>query len=160
MAFDFFCGGAAAGGGVHCGGGAGRWAEAALVSSAWEVDYRGLRTIDLCWWRFGSVSRRRIPDGRVWIDRRRIGGERSAILQAKVQGEIGISAIASGAALHCRRQIIGKPESSRSIVQIDAEMRDAEMRKFVTRHRVTVSPHQALIRMGFPQRPQNLVPAG
>ena len=63
----------------------------------------GLRTIDLRWWRFGSVPRRGIPDGRVWINRWPISGQRSAVLQAKVQGVIGISAIASGAALHCRR---------------------------------------------------------
>ena len=63
----------------------------------------GLRTVDLCWWRFGSVPRGGIPDGRVWIDRWPISGQRSAVLQAKVQGVIGISAIASGAALHFSR---------------------------------------------------------
>ena len=41
IAFDFFCGGAAAGVGVHCGGGAGRVAEAVSVWSASDATTAG-----------------------------------------------------------------------------------------------------------------------
>ena len=56
--------------------------------------------VDLCFGRFG-ISRIRVPKRRVWIGRR--VDERSPILQTKVQGEIGVGAITSGAALHLFR---------------------------------------------------------
>ena len=98
-----------------------------------------LRAIDLGRWRFGSVPRRRVVERRIWID---VGGQRGPILQTKVQGSVGIRAIASGAALHLVARVILHVSLVKAVGKIIGKGTRA----------------QALI--GFPQRPQNFVPAG
>ena len=56
--------------------------------------------IDLRWRRLSRIARSGIPDGRIGIHRRSIDCQRRAVLQTKVQGEIGVRAITSRTALH------------------------------------------------------------
>ena len=77
------------------------------------MSWRRGRPVDLRWRRLCGVSRTRISNRRVRILWWTTRDEWSPVLQTKVQGEIGVRAIASRAALHRRirsvaAQISGK----------------------------------------------------
>jgi hypothetical protein len=55
-------------------------------------------SIDFRWRRFSRVSWSGIPDGRIRIER--FAREGSSVLQTKVQGGVGVRAVAVWAALH------------------------------------------------------------